>query len=100
MHMSKREEKYEEIKEMGTMPLQKGKHKIELLTIIGEVEGHDLVSNNTKATKYDHILPKLAEIEESEDIFIVALFAGITPLLIITVSSRSIKRNARQLKRA
>lgn len=66
--MSKGEEKYEELKEMGTISLQKGKHKIELLTIIGEVEGHELVSSNTKSTKYDHILPKLAEIEESEDI--------------------------------
>lgn len=66
--MSKREEKNEEIKEMGSVSLSKGKHKIELLTIIGEVEGHELVSNNSKATKYEHLLPKLAEIEESKEV--------------------------------
>ena len=66
--MSKREEKGEEIKEFGTATLDKGKHRIELLTIIGEVEGHELVSNNSKATKYEHLLPKLAEIEESTEI--------------------------------
>jgi len=66
--MSKSEEKNEEIKEMGSVSLSKGKHKIELLTIIGEVEGHELVSNNSKATKYEHLLPKLAEIEESTEI--------------------------------
>lgn len=57
------------IKEMGALPLEgKGKHKIELLTIIGEVEGHEAVSGNTKATKYEHLLPKLAQIENSEDV--------------------------------
>lgn len=66
--MSKREEKREEIKELGSISLNRGKHKIELLTIIGEIEGHELVSNNSKATKYEHLLPKLAEIEENEEI--------------------------------
>ena len=66
--MSKREEKTEEIKELGSISLNRGKHRIELLTIIGELEGHELVSNNSKATKYEHLLPKLAEIEENEEI--------------------------------
>lgn len=56
------------IREMGALPLEDGKrHRIELLTIIGEVEGHEAVSGNTKATKYEHILPKLAQIENSEE---------------------------------
>ncbi len=59
-------EKDEHLKEMGTLPLgKKEDHQIELLTIIGEVEGHEAVSGNTKATKYEHLLPKLAEIENS-----------------------------------
>ena len=66
--MTKREEKNEEMKEFGSMPLNKGKHHIELLTIIGEIEGHEFVSSSTKATKYEHLLPKLAEIEENEEI--------------------------------
>lgn len=46
----------------------KDKKKIHLLTIIGEIEGHDALSNNTKATKYEHILPSLAAIEDSAEI--------------------------------
>lgn len=43
-------------------------HRIKLLTIIGEIEGHEAVSGNTKATKYEHLLPMLAEIEDSEEV--------------------------------
>ena len=39
-----------------------------MLTIIGEIEGHEAVSGNTKATKYEHLLPKLAEVEDNEEI--------------------------------
>ena len=57
------------IREMGTLPLEEGHaHRIELLTVIGEVEGHEAVSGNTKATKYEHLLPKLAQIENSEEV--------------------------------
>ena len=41
---------------------------IEIITIIGEIEGHEAVSGNTKATKYEHLLPMLAEVEDSEEI--------------------------------
>lgn len=63
------EKEDEHLKEMGTLPLKnEEKGKIELLTIIGEVEGHEVVSSNTKATKYEHILPKLAQIENDDEI--------------------------------
>lgn len=63
------EKEDEHLKEMGTLPLKnEGKGKIELLTIIGEVEGHEAVSGSTKATKYEHILPKLAQIENDDEI--------------------------------
>ena len=41
---------------------------IHLITIIGEVEGHDNLGNNAKTTKYEHILPQLAAIEDSREI--------------------------------
>ena len=44
------------------------RHKIHLLTIIGEVEGHECLPANTKTTKYEHVLPKLAEIEDSKEV--------------------------------
>ena len=66
----KQSEEREQIKEMGSLDLgtNKQKDRIKLLTIIGEIEGHEAVSGNTKATKYEHLLPVLAEIEDSEEI--------------------------------
>lgn len=62
-------EKDEHIKEMGMLSLEDdNKYHIELLTIIGEIEGHESVSGNSKSTKYEHLLPKLAEIENSDSI--------------------------------
>ena len=52
-------EEDEHVKEMGMLSLDRRRnHQIELLTIIGEVEGHETVSGSTKATKYEHLLPK------------------------------------------
>lgn len=63
-------EKNEQIKETGSLDLERNrnKHRIKLLTIIGEIEGHESVSGNTKATKYEHILPMLADVEDNEEI--------------------------------
>lgn len=71
--MQKNEEKQEkkaEIKETGSLDLDESRahHRIKLITIIGEIEGHDAVSGSTKATKYEHLLPMLAEIEDSYEI--------------------------------
>lgn len=41
---------------------------IHLLTIIGEVEGHESLGDRTKTTKYEHILPRLAMVEDNDDI--------------------------------
>lgn len=64
------QKKDERIKENGQIMLDENKEeqKIHLITIIGEIEGHDIVGNNTKATKYEHILPQLAAIEDSREI--------------------------------
>ncbi len=66
------EEKHrsEKIEETGQVTLDKnGKsHTIHLITVIGEVEGHDNLGNNSKTTKYEHILPELAAIEDSGNI--------------------------------
>lgn len=66
----KEEQKNNQIKEMGSADLDgsRSSHRIKLLTIIGEIEGHEAVSGNTKATKYEHLLPMLAEVEDNEEI--------------------------------
>lgn len=63
----KEDQKLEEYGQM-TLDDNEGKHKIHLLTIIGEIEGHENLSSNSKATKYDHVLPKLAEIEDDDSV--------------------------------
>ncbi len=66
----KQEEHQEErIEKTGQVTLDtNGKMgNIHLISIIGEVEGHDNLSNNSKTTKYEHILPFLAGLEESDE---------------------------------
>lgn len=66
------EEKHrdERVSETGQVTLDKNSkaHTIHLISIIGEIEGHDNLGNNSKTTKYEHILPELAAIEDSENI--------------------------------
>lgn len=69
----KREEeqhKDKRIEESGQIVLdhKDGRKNIHLITIIGEIEGHDVAGSGTKTTKYEHILPQLAAIEDNDDI--------------------------------
>ncbi len=72
----KKEEKREEeqhrderIEKTGQVTLDGNKQEsIHLISIIGEVEGHENLNNNSKTTKYEHILPSLAAIEDSSEI--------------------------------
>ena len=41
---------------------------IQLLTIIGEIEGHEALPERSKTTKYEHILPRLAMVEDNDSI--------------------------------
>ena len=63
-----KEQEREQIVQLGS-DVTNGKHgKIYTLTIIGQVEGHQILPENCKTTKYEHVLPLLAGIEESDDI--------------------------------
>lgn len=64
------EHKDKRIEETGQLTLEgkAGKKAIHLLTIIGEIEGHDILGSSSKTTKYEHILPQLAAIEDNEEI--------------------------------
>lgn len=61
------EERREELLELGSARLD-GRDTIHCLTIVGQIEGHQMLSSQTKTTRYEHILPLLASIEESPDI--------------------------------
>ena len=45
-----------------------GAFRMRLITIVGQVEGHYFLPDNQKVTKYEHMMPALAEVEENPDI--------------------------------
>ena len=58
----------DEIKELGSSHPQGREGSIHCLTIVGQIEGHQVLPEDTKTTKYEHIMPLLAAVEESEEI--------------------------------
>ena len=63
-------ERTEQIKEMGQLDLKENAYgyRIYLLNIIGEIEGHQALGPLVKTTKYEHVLPELARVEEDDSI--------------------------------
>ena len=61
-------EKQEEVKENGQVTLRENGSHIHLLSIIGEIEGHECAPASAKTTKYEPVLPQLAAIEDDPDI--------------------------------
>jgi len=53
---------------LGSTTTKSSKGCIHCLTIIGQIEGHILLPSSNKTTKYEHVMPLLAAIEESEEI--------------------------------
>ena len=65
----KSEKDRDEIESFGQLSLsEKDDESIKLITIIGEIEGHEVLSNNCKTTKYEHLIPIFARIEDSKKI--------------------------------
>ncbi len=56
-------EKYGQPDNLG----KNGQSQIRLLTVIGEVEGHECLSSGSKTTKYEHVIPMLASVEEDPE---------------------------------
>lgn len=54
----------EEIKELGSSKAG----TIHCLTIVGQIEGHQILPDDAKSTKYEHVLPLIAAVEESPEI--------------------------------
>ncbi|MEG1242380.1 MAG: ATP-dependent Clp protease proteolytic subunit [Oscillospiraceae bacterium] len=61
-------EQAESIKELGASSLGAASGLIHCLTIVGQIEGHQIMHEQAKTTKYEHIMPLVAAIEESEEI--------------------------------
>lgn len=58
----------QQIIEMGSAVVKNRHGTVHCLTVIGQIEGHMCLSGNTKTTKYEHVFPLLASVEESEDV--------------------------------
>lgn len=57
-----------QIEKTGSLNIADGRGEIHCLTIVGQIEGHQILPPHNKTTKYEHILPQLAAIEESPEI--------------------------------
>lgn len=65
---SEAEDKMKDIKEFGNTVVTNPNRDIVVLSIIGQIEGHSVLPPQTKATKYEHIIPQLIDIEQNDSI--------------------------------
>ena len=61
-------DKLDVINESGGVIAENSRERIHCITVIGQVEGHYMLGEREKATKYEHIIPLLVSIEESDDV--------------------------------
>lgn len=59
------ERKRENIRELGRENLSEAGDEIQILPIIGQIEGHEVLPPQTKTTKYEHVIPELVSIERN-----------------------------------
>lgn len=58
----------QQIVDMGSTTIKTERGTVHTLTIVGQIEGHQLLPSTAKTTKYDHVMPLLAAIEESSEV--------------------------------
>ena len=62
------EESLQPIVDLGSSLIRTDRGTIYVLTIVGQIEGHQLLPQSSKSTKYEHVLPLLASVEGSDQI--------------------------------
>lgn len=58
----------DQIQELGSLTAEGSGNRIHCIVIIGQIEGHQMLSSQNKTTKYEHVMPQIAAIEESNEI--------------------------------
>ena len=58
----------QQIVDMGSATIKTERGTVHTLTIVGQIEGHQLLPSTAKTTKYEHVMPLLAAIEESSEV--------------------------------
>ncbi len=61
-------EAFKQIVDTGSVTVEKNGHLIHCITIIGQIEGHYILPSQNKTTKYEHVIPQLVAIEESDEV--------------------------------
>lgn len=61
-------DKINSIKELGNIPATMQNERIQVISIIGQVEGHNVLNAQNKSTKYEHIIPQLIAFEQNEKV--------------------------------
>ena len=56
------------MEDTGSVTTDNGRHRIHCMTIVGQIEGHYVLPSETKATKYEHMIPQLVAVDESTEI--------------------------------
>lgn len=68
LEVSGTEQSLQPILQMGSTLIQTKRGTIQIMTIVGQIEGHQILPPNSKSTKYEHLMPLLAMVEESDEI--------------------------------
>ncbi|MBQ3556499.1 MAG: ATP-dependent Clp protease proteolytic subunit [Oscillospiraceae bacterium] len=63
-----KERTVEPIVELGSALIESGKGRVHVLTVVGQIEGHQMLPADSKSTKYEHVMPLLAMVEESDEV--------------------------------
>lgn len=61
-------DRQQQVVDMGSVTIKTARGTIHTMTIVGQIEGHQILPPTSKSTKYEHILPLLATIEESDEV--------------------------------
>ena len=66
--ISKENEEFDYLEKSGSVVAEKNGSKIHCISIVGQIEGHYILSPEQKSTKYEHIIPLLVSIEQSDEV--------------------------------
>ena len=58
----------QQILEFGSSLIHSKRGAVHVLTIVGQIEGHQVLPPSSKSTKYEHVMPLLALVEESDEV--------------------------------
>ena len=70
------EQAIQPIVEMGSSTIRTGRGTVHVLTIVGQIEGHQLLPPTSKSTKYEHVMPLLAMVEEVDGLLVLLNTVG------------------------